>query len=55
MDIEEYVKEELRHYLGYNQPEINSHPLEYSGSNTIQIFITFPYYVAKKYVQLVVP
>ena len=55
MSIEEYVKEELRHYLGYNQSEINSSPLEYSESNTIQIFLTFLYYVAKKYVQLVAP
>ena len=29
MSNEEHVKEELSHYLGYNQPEINSSPLEW--------------------------
>ena len=29
LSIEERVKEELSHYLGYNQPEINSSPLKW--------------------------
>ena len=29
MSIEERVKEELSHYLGYNQLEINTSPLEW--------------------------
>lgn len=53
MSIEEHVKEELNRYLGYNQPKNNSHPFEYSGNNTIKIFLTFPYCIAKKYVHLV--
>ena len=41
MDIEEHVKEELNRYLGCNQPEINSVPLN-DGSATVKTF-TFPY------------
>ena len=50
MSIEECVKEELSHYLGYNQPEINSSPLKWWKCHNKDIF--YISVLAKKYLSM---